>query len=107
MRQVIGAVYGSAYEQYRAESAKEAGRLWRKSKFKVPLKNGSQVGDILYKVDCGGEFGHVGIRIPGNRVAENSSAHVVEGDARGTRTLEEFGVYDLIVRLPPPGGKSQ
>jgi hypothetical protein len=103
IREVIEAEYGLDYEEYRAGSAKEAGKLWKKSPYAVDPKEGSIIGDILYKVNCAGKFGHVGIRIPGNRVAENSSAHVQEGDARGFRSLEEFGKYDLIVRLPENG----
>jgi hypothetical protein len=45
--------------------------------------------------------GHVGIRVAGNRVAENSTTRVgrVQG-AKGFRTLDQFGKVDLIVRLP-------
>ncbi len=65
----------------------------------VPIARGSVVGDILYKF--GGRHGHVGIRIGGNRVAENSSVHGIgEEDARGIRTLNSFGQVDGIVRLP-------
>jgi hypothetical protein len=46
-----------------------------------------------------GGNGHVAIRILGNKVAENSSVHWDGRDARGVRTLKEFGNFDMIVRL--------
>lgn len=84
---------------------------WYKARgFAVPVKKGiegggSVVGDILYKF--GGAHGHVGIRIPGNIVAENSSVHGVGAseDARGTRTLKQWGQIEGIIRLPDPKAK--
>lgn len=67
----------------------------------VPVKGGSIIGDLLYKF--GGAHGHVGIRIPNSRVAENSSVHGVgDQDARGIRTIAQFGEVEGIVRLPEP-----
>lgn len=73
---------------------------FKKRGYAVPLKNGSVVGDLLYKF--GGAHGHVMIRIPGNKVAENSSVHGIgpDEDARGTRTLKQIGTVEGIVRLP-------
>ncbi len=80
---------------------------FKKSPYAVDVSHGSVPGDILYKGrKTSGRFGHVGIRIEGNKVAENSSSHVDpehgDNDARGTRSLEAFGAYELIVRLPEP-----
>lgn len=70
--------------------------------FEVPKENGSVPGDLLFKLTGSGGFGHVGIRVAGNMVAENSSVHDDDdGDARGLRTLAEFGDFDVIIRIPP------
>jgi hypothetical protein len=104
VRLVTDAVYGKdAFRQYFGRTARISALRFKKSPYFVPLKHGSKIGDILFKTHGSGGFGHVGIRIEGNRVAENSSVHVGEYDneARGIRTLKEFGDYDVIVRLPP------
>jgi hypothetical protein len=102
LRQVVQSVYGSQFDDFWKGSAATTGRCFQHSPYAVPLANGSQPGDILYKLKGSGGDGHVGIRLPGNLVAENSSVHWDGRDARGTRTLKEFGNFDLIVRLPPP-----
>jgi hypothetical protein len=102
LRQVIQHVYGSEFDEFHKANAASSGRAWRLSTYAVPLSSGSQPGDILYKLKGSGGDGHVGIRLPKNLVAENSSVHWDGRDARGVRTLKEFGNFDLIVRLPPP-----
>jgi hypothetical protein len=99
---VVQAVYGSKFDEFWSTSARLTGRRFKKSPYAVNLTNGSVVGDLLYKLNGSGGAGHVGIRIAGNRVAENSSVHWDGIDARGIRTLREFGHFDLIVRLPLP-----
>ena len=48
-------------------------------------------GDLYFHVPGDASaFGHVGIRVYGNMIAENSSAHVTDGDARGYRSVAEF-----------------
>jgi hypothetical protein len=103
VRQVIQSQYGSKYNKYFGGSAVETMENFRKSPYAVDPSKGTQLGDILYKGrKTSGRYGHVGIRILGNKVAENSSSHVSERDreARGTRTLSAYGKYELIVRLP-------
>jgi hypothetical protein len=101
VRMTIQAIYGAKYDRYFRGTADETMKAFQHSPYSVPPESGSIIGDILYKKGTRGQrAGHVGIRIAGNRVAENSSAHFINGDARGTRSLEEFGDFDLIVRLP-------
>lgn len=102
VRQVIQKVYGSKYDKYHQATAELSRQKWHWSDFQVDPARGSVVGDILYKRGTDRQSaGHVGIRIAGNRVAENSSVHRngVNG-SKGVRTLEAFGKVDLIVRLP-------
>ncbi len=99
--------YEKYFERYMKDDAYLTMLAFKKSKYAVPVENGSVVGDILYKGrKTSGTFGHVGIRIAGNKVAENSSSHVNpragDHDARGTRSLDAYGAYELIVRLPEP-----
>jgi hypothetical protein len=103
VREVLEHVYKLKYDDYMKPTAALSALAFKNSPFAVPLKNGSAVGDILYRIHGSGGDGHVGIRIDGNRVAENSSVHWGDDeDARGIRTLKEFGNFDLIVRLPSP-----
>lgn len=109
VRQQIQKTYGSRFDKYMAESATLTMEAFRDSPYFVEvdrdqLGGGSVPGDILYKgTKTSGRFGHVGIRILGNKVAENSSSHVSgRGDARGTRSLQAFGKFEGIVRLPSP-----
>lgn len=102
-RQTVQSLFGKKYDKYWKPSAVETMEEFRGSPYAVPVENGSVIGDILYKgTKTSGRYGHVGIRIAGNKVAENSSAHTSDTDreARGTRSLEAFGKYELIVRLP-------
>lgn len=80
--------------------AKQAGHWYRDNGFAVEHDgfDNSKVGDIIFWFD--GNHGHVGIRIPGNKIAENSSVHSSGGsDARGTRHLANLRKPDCIVRL--------
>lgn len=102
IRQIIQARYGGAFDKYHDASAELSRRRWAKSPYAVPPGNGSVVGDILYKRGTkANPYGHVGIRVPGNKVAENSTTSKgrIQG-AKGYRSLEDFGTVDLIVRLP-------
>lgn len=105
-RQTLEKVYGSKYAGYMESSAAKTGRAFlnaglgfRRSELKS--RGGLQLSDILYKLHGSGSFGHVGIYIGNNQVAENSSFHGSR-DARGTRTLAQWGTVDVIVRLPEP-----
>ena len=107
-RQVVQSVYGSKYDAYWTASATETMAKVKGSPYAVKVDNtlpagGSQVGDILLKgTKTSGKYGHVGIRVIGNKVAENSSAHTsgTDREARGLRSLDAFGSFELIMRLP-------
>lgn len=102
-RQCVQKAYGHKYDKYFKSSAYETMLAFRGTPYEVPMSEGTQVGDILYKGrKTSGKYGHVGIRILGNKVAENSSSHVSNTDreARGTRSLDAFAPYEMIVRLP-------
>lgn len=105
IRQVVQKTHGNKYDKYFDDSAYLTMLNFKKSPYAVPAVEPTQVGDILYKGrKTSGKHGHVGIRILGNKVAENSSSHVDpsagDNDARGTRSLDAYGAYELIVRLP-------
>src|SRR6476660_5629063 len=105
VRQVIQAVYGNKYDKYFKASAYETMLAFKDSPYAVKLTKGelgggSVIGDILFKGNkTSGKFGHVGIRVAGNKIAENSSAHFNEKegdhDARGTRSLQAWGDFEL------------
>lgn len=92
-------VYGKIFADIDLGTAKTTGLAFALHGFSVHIGHGSKPGDLLYKIHSNGGFGHVGIRVAGNMIAENSSVHWDGVDARGLRTLEEFGYYDLIIRL--------
>lgn len=85
-------------------SAKEAALSLRAAGLARDYVQGQilQPGDLLYKTIGSGGFGHVGVYVGNNQVAENSSYHVRNGgsDARGIRTLEQFGAFQIVARFP-------
>jgi hypothetical protein len=91
--------YGDRFEFAHLPSARRAGMAFFAAGLTVPRDQGSRVGDLLYKLYGSGGFGHVGIRVSGNRVLENSSIHWNGLSAIGTRSLAQYGHFDLIVRL--------
>lgn len=104
VREVVESVYGKKFQKYMKGSAYLTMLAFKNSPYAVDPSSGSVPGDILYKGrKTSGKHGHVGIRILGNKVAENSSSHVDpssgDHDARGTRSLDAYGSYELIVRL--------
>jgi hypothetical protein len=102
VRQCIEALYGDKFQRFRAGTAKESANLWAVSPYTIPLNRGSIPGDILYYCqDSHGPYGHVVIRVSGNRVAENSCYHYDRtGKGKGLRPLSVLGTPSLIVRLP-------
>ncbi|MBV9468811.1 MAG: hypothetical protein JO316_14130 [Abitibacteriaceae bacterium] len=105
VRQVVQSVAGSQYDEFWQATARATALAFLDDgRFVVPLDHGSLPGDLLYKLNGSGGDGHVGIRVRGNQVAENASCHwnseAEHPDARGYRTLVEFGHYDVVVRLP-------
>ncbi len=99
-RQAKEAAYGLKFGAFQRYNAFMTANAFREAGFSIPLDHGSKEGDLLYKLHGSGGDGHVGIRLAGNMVAENSSVHWDGTDARGLRTLAEFGNFDLIIRLP-------
>lgn len=111
-RLTVQAVYGHQWDAWlHRASAKLAGEAFRAAYQRGELPEGvevimtgqpsrTQIGDLLYRTLDGGPFGHVSIRVAGNRVAENSSVHRGVHGAIGFRPL---GVkFDTIIRLPDP-----
>lgn len=95
--------HGKKYEQFRRASAAltakafQAGGLAMTRDQAGPLQD----GDLLYKVHGSGGYGHVGINTKKCGVAENSSTSIGRvREALGFRSLNEFGDFDLVVRLP-------
>ncbi len=78
---------------------------WFKTHGRVrPTLTNSLPGDLIFWVGSGhGKHGHVGGRIAGNRLAENSSYHSGpnDDDARGTRDLRQLFGISGVVRLAP------
>jgi hypothetical protein len=98
-RQVKERVYGAKFSAWQRHNAMMTAMAFKEAGYAVSLASGSKEGDLLYKIYGSGGDGHVGIRLAGNVVAENSSVHWDGSDARGLRTLAEFGNFDLIIRL--------
>ncbi len=99
-RQVKERVYGAKFSPLQRHNAMMTAMAFKEAGFSIPLACGSIEGDLLYKIYGSGGDGHVGIRLRGNVVAENSSVHWDGSDARGLRTMAEFGNFDVIIRLP-------
>jgi hypothetical protein len=79
--------------------AKEAGRWYKKRGFAIDPARGTVPGDLYFWLD--GEHGHVAMRFPRNRLAENSSVHSTNGsDARGLRRLQDVRPPDIVIRFP-------
>lgn len=112
VRLTVQALYGSRWDRWLWKpSAAEAGLAFLAAARAGQLSEGAvaldgtrasetAVGDVLYRT-VGDSFGHVMIRVLGNRVAENSSVHHGPHGAVGFRPLEAVR-FDTIVRLPDP-----
>lgn len=106
-RQLRQAVYGSQFDQYDDDSerptAKKAERRWADSPYVVDQDKGTLPGDVFFFGDHGPD-GHVGIRVPGNLLFDNSESSVgrVVG-AKGFRRLQDMGKPTLVIRLPRTG----
>jgi hypothetical protein len=102
VRQVVQDIHSGRFDEFHRGTANASRLAWARSPYAVDPSRGSVIGDILYKAGTPRQrAGHVGIRIPGNRVAENASVHLNgKHGAKGIRTLEEFGAVALVVRLP-------
>ena len=85
-------------------TARKAGIALAKAGYSVPISGPIQPGDQLYKFGADKDsFGHVGTAVAarcyGILIAENSSIHADDADARGLRTTAEFGKFDALIRL--------
>lgn len=103
VRQLIAKLYKSRFAAFnKGASAIEAAKNWEKSPFAVDPRRGSVVGDIMYWTQGHGPHGHVGIRVPGNKVFSNTTLSPSARNAKCLLPLAAFGEPDLLVRLPPP-----
>jgi hypothetical protein len=98
VRQCVEAAYGTKYAELFGSSAIDTGKAFQRNNLTV---SDLQPGDILFKMTGSGGFGHVGIFVGDDKVAENSSTKIgrVRG-ALGFRTVEQYGAYQLTGRLP-------
>jgi hypothetical protein len=102
-RQVVGLEYGASLGKWRGGTASIAAHDWAKTDYARPGGNWGKVGDIYYWFATPEQpEGHTAIRIPDNKVWENSVVHYRRtGKGKGTRKLSELSGYpDMIVRLP-------
>ncbi len=82
--------------------AAEAFEFFQKKGWVRPTLMNSIPGDIVFWVGKGhGKHGHVGGRVQGNRLAENSSYHWNggDGDARGFRDIRQLIAVSGVVRI--------
>jgi hypothetical protein len=105
VRQVVQPLYPPNVDALFGPSAVTTGRNFKNAGFALTTQNANpRPGDILFKMSAG-RFGHVGIFVGNNQVAENSTTSTgrVQG-AKGYRTLQQFGKFTFIGRLPtlPP-----
>ena len=105
-RQCVQAALGSRYDAWWRGEADETAAAFLTNPppgaqvIRSRSVSKTRLGDLLYCTTGHGGQGHVGIRVLGNRVAENSvrKSGRTHG-AIGFCPLGEFG-FDVIVRLP-------
>jgi hypothetical protein len=100
VREVVERVHPAIFHHPRGLDARAAFEWYVAKGLLIPRRRGSVPGDLLFKVGGGhGLHGHVGVRIAGNVVAENSSVHGIgDDDARGVRSLKAYGASYMIIR---------
>lgn len=105
-RQVTEAEYALKYRDLFGASALVTMENFKRAKrgfypSELLAHDGLWPGDFLFKGKRSGQYGHVGIYVGSDLVAENSSTSIgrVSG-AKGYRTLRQYGVYDYVGRLP-------
>jgi hypothetical protein len=112
-RQVVETTHGTRYSHLFGASATESANLFRRYGYALPRGSSIEPGDLLFKVydqsgrRVAGGYGHVGIYVGNNLVAENSSTSLgrISG-AKGYRTLSQYGYFDVVGRLPLPAEKA-
>lgn len=93
---------GHAYDAYWRSSAKLTAEAFRAAGLTLLPTVELEPGDLLYKTEGSGGYGHVGVYLGDGKVAENSTFHWNRSggrDARGIRTLSQFGAFQYVVRL--------
>jgi cell wall-associated NlpC family hydrolase len=107
VRECVQVVYGGKYDAWWMDSALHTAQRFLKRRpagvkvIRTKKIEDTQLGDLLYCTVGHGGYGHVGIRVAGNRVAENSVIHSGPHGVIGFRSLAEFD-FDVVVRLPDP-----
>jgi len=99
---VISRMAGGRWPCPQGLDAKQALIYIRRNRPDLVAINGSVPGDIIFLTGGShGPHGHVGIRIYGNVLAENSTVHyhAPRFDARGTRGLRDLDGIITVVRL--------
>ncbi len=102
VRQVSSKVYGDKYAGLFGASAISSCNNFLAAGLAEPhTAQNVELGDILFKRQGAGPFGHVGIYVGDRGVAENSSTSIgrIQG-AKGFRSLAQFGAFDFLGRLP-------
>jgi hypothetical protein len=110
VRQVVEKAYQSKrFDNLFKDTAIHTGAAFLHEGFAKLAKDAGplQPGDILVKMTGSGGNGHIGIYTGigegthEGKVAENSSTSIgrISG-AKGYRTLKQFGVFQLVARLP-------
>jgi hypothetical protein len=110
VRQVGQTNHGSRFDFLYQASAKQTANVFLKAGYgfvasrDMSTRNAQiRAGDFLFKRFGSGGFGHAGVYVGSELVAENSST--VRGRVRGAlgyRTLSGYGYFDVIGRLPAP-----
>jgi len=107
VQKVVGHQFDAVLQKASAKEAAlslyHAGIAFPKSQ--LAAKGGLKAGDLIYKTVGSGGFGHVGIYLGDNKVAENSSVHWRASgnrDARGIRSLTAFGDFQYVARFNVP-----
>jgi hypothetical protein len=103
VRQVVSKVYDNQYRGLFGASAIDTGHNFKRAGLDASVTQLGQleIGDILFKMQGSGGFGHVGIYVGARGVASNSSTPIgrVSG-AKGYRTLGQWGAWQLVGRIP-------
>jgi hypothetical protein len=104
VRQVVQAALGAdAWSITQGLNARNAAAAFDAKGWMLPIIGNSIPGDLFFwTADRHGIHGHCGIRVVGNRLAENSFFHATSpmDDARGYRLLSELPKNYRIVRFP-------
>lgn len=92
-------VYGHKFDFAWRPTAKEAAAAFKNTKYDVTGQT-PKPGDLKYQWGAGhSPEGHVGIQLERGMTAQNGSKTNDGQDARGILSDNEFGDYDLLVRL--------